>query len=187
MSIDLKFRGDKSCCFYNDDLANEDDECIIKDLPSKKYTTILVMKYSLTSLFTINYLITSNFEKLEIKKKAVDNAKIKTILLKNSQNSKKLDSNIVFNESSEPLQIEPLLLQYVLEINNGYIIGLENTSKKKLKLRLMLEGLELTDSLYKGRNSPTFFIEPKEKKTFNAIIKNRFNGDLSFKFELVKK
>jgi len=74
------------------------------------------MKYSLTSLFTINYLITSNFEKLEIKKKAVDNAKIKTILLKNSQNSKKLDSNIVFNESSEPLQIEPLLLQYVLEI-----------------------------------------------------------------------
>ena len=145
------------------------------------------MKYSLTSLFTINYLITSNFEKLEIKKKAVDNAKIKTILLKNSQNSKKLDSNIVFNESSEPLQIEPLLLQYVLEINNGYIIGLENTSKKKMKLRLMLEGLELTDSLYKGRNSPTFFIEPKEKKTFNAMIKNRFNGDLSFKFELVKK
>ena len=187
VSIDLKFRGDKSCCFYYDDFANEDDECIIKDLPSKKYITILVMKYSLTSLFTINYLITSNFEKLEIKKKAVDNAKIKTILLKNSQNSKKLDSNIVFNESSEPLQIEPLLLQYVLEINNGYIIGLENTSKKKMKLRLMLEGLELTDSLYKGRNSPTFFIEPKEKKTFNAMIKNRFNGDLSFKFELVKK
>ena len=117
----------------------------------------------------------------------MDNAKIKTILLKNSQNSKKLDSNIVFNEPGEPLKIEPLLLQYVLEINNGYIIGLENTSKKKIKLRLTLEGLVLTDSLYKGRISPTFFIEPKEKKTFNAEIKNRFNGDLSFKFELVKK
>ena len=187
VSIDLKFRGEKSCCFYCDDIANEDDECIIKDLPAKTDTTILVMKYSITSLFTINYLITSNFEKLEIKKKAVDNAKIKTILLKNSQNSKKLDSNIVFNEPGEPLKIEPLLLQYVLEINNGYIIGLENTSKKKIKLRLTLEGLVLTDSLYKGRISPTFFIEPKEKKTFNAEIKNRFNGDLSFKFELVKK
>ena len=187
VSIDLKFRGEKPCCFYCDDIASEDDQCIIKDLPSKNCTTILVMKYSMTSLFTINYLITSNFEKLEIKKKAVDNAKMKTILLKNSQNLKKLDSNIVFNEASEPLQIEPLLLQYVLEINNGYIIGLENTSKKKIKLRLTLEGLELTDSLYKGRISPTFFIEPKEKKTFNAVIKNRFNGDLSFKFELVKK
>ena len=145
------------------------------------------MKYYLTSLFTINYLITSNLEKLENKKKAVDNAKIKTILLKNSQISKKLDSNIVFNEEGKPLDIEPTLIQYILEINEGYIIGLENTSKKKMKLKLNLEGLELTDSLYKGRNSPTFFIEPKEKKTFNAVIKNRFNGDLSFKFELVKK
>ena len=141
----------------------------------------------MTSLFTINYLITSDVEKLESKKKAVDNAKIKTILLKNSQAAKKLDSKIVFNEEGHPLDIEPALIQYVLEINEGYIIGLENTSKKKLKLKLSLDGLELTDSLYKGRNSPTFFIEPKERKTFNAVIKNRFNGDLSFKFELVKK
>ena len=145
------------------------------------------MKYYMTSLFTINYLLTSNFEKLESKKKAVDNAKIKTILLKNSQISKKLDSKIVFNEEGKPLDIEPSLIQYVLEINEGYIIGLENTSKKKMKLKFSLDGLELTDSLYKGRDSPTFYIEPKEKKTFNAVIKNRFNGDLSFKFELVKK
>ena len=187
ISIDLKSKGEKSCCFYCDDVANEDDECIIKDLPSKKNCIFLVMKYSMTSLFTINYLITSNLEKLESKKKAVDNAKIKTILLKNSQVSKKLDSNIVFNEEGKPLDIEQSLIQYVLEINEGYIIGLENTSKKKLKLKLSLDGLELTDSLYKGRSSPTFYIEPKEKKTFNATIKNRFNGDLSFKFELVKK
>ena len=187
ISIDLKSKGDKSCCFYCDDIANEDDECTIKDLKAKNYCIFLVMKYYLTSLFTINYLITSNLEKLENKKKAVDNAKIKTILLKNSQISKKLDSNIVFNEEGKPLDIEPTLIQYILEINEGYIIGLENTSKKKMKLKLNLEGLELTDSLYKGRNSPTFFIEPKEKKTFNAVIKNRFNGDLSFKFELVKK
>ena len=145
------------------------------------------MKYYMTSLFTINYLLTSNFEKLESKKKAVDNAKIKTILLKNSQISKKLDSKIVFNEEGKPLDIEPSLIQYVLEINEGYIIGLENTSKKKMKLKFSLDGLELTDSLYKGRDSPTFYIEPKEKKTFNAVIKNRFNGDLSFKFELIKK
>ena len=173
--------------FYCDDVANKDDECIIKDLPAKKNNIFLVMKYYMTSLFTINYLVTSNFEKLESKKKAVDNAKIKTILLKNSQISKKLDSKIVFNEEGKPLDIEPSLIQYVLEINEGYIIGLENTSKKKIKLKFSLDGLELTDSLYKGRDSPTFYIEPKEKKTFNAVIKNRFNGDLSFKFELIKK
>ena len=187
ISIDLKSKGEKSCCFYCDDVANEDDECIIKDLPAKNSAIFLVMKYSMTSLFTINYLITSDIEKLESKKKAVDNAKIKTILLKNSQAAKKLDSKIVFNEEGHPLDIEPTLIQYVLEINEGYIIGLENNSKKKLKLKLSLDGLELTDSLYKGRNSPTFFIEPKERKTFNAVIKNRFNGDLSFKFELLKK
>ena len=188
ISIDLKNKGNKSCCFYCDDVANEDDECIIKDLPAKQDNIFLVMKYSLTSLFTINYLITSNFEKLETKKKAVDNAKIKTILLKNSQISKKLDTKIVFNEEGHPLDIDPTLIQYVLEINEGgYIIGLENTSKKKIKLKLSLEGLELTDSLYKGRSSPTFYIEPKERKTFSSVIKDRFNGDLSFKFELVKK
>ena len=145
------------------------------------------MKYYMTSLFTINYLVTSNFEKLESKKKAVDNAKIKTILLKNSQITKKLDSKIVFNEEGKPLDNEPSLIQYILEIDGGYLIGLENTSKKKLKLKFSADGLELTDSLYKGRNSPTFYIEPKEKKTFSAVIKNRFNGDLSFKFELIKK
>jgi len=187
VSIDLKCKGAKSCCFYCDDVATEDDECIIKDLPAKRSTTFLVMKYSMTSLFTIDYLITSNFDKLEVKKKAVDSSKKKTILLKNSINSKILDSNIVFNEEGQPLEIEPKLIQYVLEINDQYVIGLENTANKKMKLRLVVEGLELTDATYKGRNSPLFFIDPKEKKTFNAKIKNRFNGDLSFRFEFVQK
>ena len=187
VSIDLKCRGAKSCCFYCDDIATEDDECIIKDLPSKKNATVLVMKYSMTSLFTIDYLITSNVDKLEVKKKAVDNSKKKTIMLKNSLNSKILDSNIVFNEEGQPLEIEPKLKQYILEINDKYIIGLENTANKKMKLRLVVEGLELTDATYKGRNSPLFYIDPKEKKTFNAVIKNRFNGELSFRFEFVTK
>jgi len=186
ISIDIKNKGEKSCCFYYDDIANEDDECIIKDLPAKKNCIFLVMKYSMTSLFTINYLITSDLEKLESKKKEVDSAKIKTIILKNSKVSKRLDTNIVFNEEGKQLDIDPALIQYILEIDDGYLIGLENTSKKKMKLKLVLEGLELTDSIYKGRTSPIFYIDPKEKKTFSAVIKNRFNGDLLFKFEIAK-
>ena len=55
-----------------------------------------------------------------------------------------------------------------------------------MRLRLVLEGLELTDSIYKGRISPSFFISPKEKKTFSAVVKDRYKGDLLFKFELTK-
>ena len=89
----------------------------------------------------------------------------------------------VFEEEGEPLQINSDLIQYVKEITGGYIIGLENKSKKKLRLKLNIEGLELTDAMYKGRGSPTFFIEPKEKKVFNAKVKRGYSGDLSYKFE----
>ena len=188
VSVELKSIGDKSCCFYCDDIGNENDEFIIKDLRAKKdsFCIFLIMKYSIESLFTINYLITTDLEKLENTKKTVNNSTLKKNMLKYTYDSKKIDSNIVFNEEGQPHDIEPLLIQYFLEINNGYIIGLENKSKKKMKLRLLLEGLELTDSYYKGRDS-LVFIDPKEKKTFNTVIKNRFKGDLSFKFELIKK
>ena len=37
--------------------------------------------------------------------------------------------------------------------------------------------------MYKGRGSPTFFIEPKGKKVFNATNKKGYTGVLSYKFE----
>ena len=187
ISIDIKCKGEKSCCFYYDDFANEEDECIIKDLPAKKNNIFLIMKYSLESLFTINYLIISNEEKIEDKQKSVDTNKLKNKVLNSSKKTNKIDAKIVFNKEGQPLDNEPSLVQYSLEINGGYIIGLENTSKQKMKIKLVLEGLDLTDSNYKGRNSPIFFIDPKEKKTFQAIIKDKYTGDVLFKFELIKK
>ena len=68
------------------------------------------------------------------------------------------------------------------ETNNGYILGLENKGNKKLRCKLNIEGLTLTDSVYKGRGSPSFYIEPKEKKIFNANVIRDFEGDLSFQF-----
>ncbi len=68
------------------------------------------------------------------------------------------------------------------ELKNGYILGLENRGKKKLRCKLNLEGLKLTDSMYKGRSSPTFYMDPKEKKIFNAEIIKDYKGDLSFQF-----
>ena len=187
ISIDIKCKGEKSCCFYYDDIANEEDECIIKDLPVKSNNIFLIMKYALESLFTINYLIISNEEKIEDKQKVVDTTKLKNIVVKSSKKTNTIDAKIVFNKEGQPLDCEPTLIQYSLEINDGYIIGIENTSKQKMKMKLVLEGLDLTDSNYKGRSSPTFFIDPKEKKTFQAAIKEKYTGDVLFKFELIKK
>ena len=184
--IELKNKGDKSCGFYYDTIANEDDEYIIKNLQGKKNSSciVLVMKYTILSLFTINYLITSNFEKIEKRKKNLSISQLKSMI--NNDNNDVIDDNIVFKEEGQAHDIEPLLIQYYLEINNGYIIGIENKTNKKQKIKLLLEGLEITDSYYKGRES-LFYIDPKEKKTFNTNIKNRYKGDLSFKFELLEE
>ena len=70
-----------------------------------------------------------------------------------------------------------------LKINDRFILGLENKSYLKKEIKLNLEGLELTDEVYKGSDSPTFFIERKDKKVFNAVIKKGYKGEPSFKFE----
>ena len=70
------------------------------------------------------------------------------------------------------------------EITGGYILGLENRSARKIRVKLNIEGLELTDAAFKGRgSSPSFFIDPKEKKVINAVIKKGYTGDLSYNFE----
>ena len=104
----------------------------------------------------------------------------------NTSNTNKTNTTTtynVFEEEGEPIQSNAELYQYVKEIPGGYIIGLENKGKRKLRLKLNIAGLQLTDSMYKGRDSPTFFIEPKEKKIFNAKIKKGYTGDLSYQFE----
>ena len=72
------------------------------------------------------------------------NSQLKTLISNNST----FDDDIVFKEEGQAHDIEPLLIQYFLEIKNGYIIGIENKTKKKQKIKLLLEGLEITDSYY---------------------------------------
>ena len=62
--------------------------------------------------------------------------------------------------------------------NNTYVIGLENTSNFRIQLALVVEGLDILDSEYKGKSNPTFVINGKERKVFNVKVKSNYYGDV---------
>ena len=221
ITLNINYKGDKSFCYYCDDYATEDDVKIVKELPGNGSNIVLIMKYNISSIYSLNYLFTTDKRTQEEKDKYQDRINEKKIKgmdkndninkkedkindkkvetnnknissnekenkndkKDNKDNQKGTNKNNVFDEEGEPIQKSADLIQYVKEITGGYIIGLENIGKKKLRVKLNIEGLQLTDSMYKGRGSPTFFIEPKEKKVFNAVILKGYTGDLSYQFE----
>ena len=69
--------------------------------------------------------------------------------------------------------------------SNSYVIGLENRYYERIKMAIILEGLEILDSAYKGQSNPTFIINPNEKKVFNVRIKSNYSGDVTFQFEYI--
>ena len=125
--------------------------------------------------------INSNDNKYPIDKKESKNIKDNKDN-KNEKNNDAADIN-VFEEKGEPVQGNIFLVQYSKKTNDGFILGLENKSYLKREVKLNLEGLELTDEAYKGSDSPTFSIERKSKKVFNAVIKKGYKGVPSYKFE----
>ena len=176
IKLNVNYRGEKGFCFYCDDIANENDIKIEKELPKNGNNIVLLMKYTLSSIFSLNYIFIT--DKRTKEEKEIYQNKIK--FNKNIMNN--LNSFDVFKEKGEPIQINSDLIQYVKEIKNGYILGLENKGNKKLRCKLNLEGLTLIDSINKGKDSPYFYIEPNEKKIFNAVMNEEYKGDLSFQF-----
>ena len=244
VTLNITYKGDKSFCYYCDDIATEEDIKLEKELPKDGSQIVLLMKYNLSSIFSLNYLFKtdkrtqeqkdeynkkkkrnqnnnneeessnanskvdenkdnkSNINKNEEKKAAETKEKEKNTSNKTTtnnnknntttnnnktntttNNNKKSSSNNVFDEEGEPIVPNSDLIQYVKEISGGYIIGIENKSKKKKRVRLNIEGLELTDAAFRGRGSPSFYIDPKDKRIINAKIKSGYSGDLSFQFE----
>ena len=117
------------------------------------------MKYSLSSIFSLKYTIVSSEDK-----------KVNT-------------QNKVFEEEGEQIDDNGYLYQYILEVSDckGYIIGLENTSNHKFKLKLILEGLTDVDAEFKGQLNPVFDSMPYSKRVFNLRVKPNAE-DLSFEF-----
>ena len=160
VKLEVEAKGSKSFCIYNDSIGTENDSLVIKEIKSGSAATFSIMKYSLSSMFTLRYTILSSEDKKE------------------SENN-----NPVFDEEGEQIDENGYLFQYILEVDdgNGYVIGLENTSQYKIKLKLVLEGLTDIDVEFKGKLHPVFYIMPKSKRVFNLRVQPDAE-ELSFEF-----
>ena len=160
IKLEVKAKGSKSFCIYNDNTATENDTSVIKEIKPASAITLSVLKYSLSSMFSLCYTVLSSDDK-----------------------STNEDANPVFDEEGEQIDENGNLYQYILEVNNGngYTIGLENTSQYRIKLKLILEGLTDVDAEFKGQANPVFESLPKSKKVFNLKV-NPDAKDLSFEF-----
>ena len=147
--LEVNGKGDKSYCIYNDSIATENDSSVIKEVKSGSACTFSVLKYTLSSMFSLCY----------------------TILPSDDERTNE-NTNPVFNEEGEQIDENGFLFQYILEVDNGtgYTIGLENSSPYKIKLKLILEGLMDVDPEYKGQVNPVFECLPKSKKVFNLKV-----------------
>ena len=160
IKLEMKPKGEKSFCIYNDSIATENDVQVIKEIKSGSVKVVSIMKYSLSSMFSLSYAVLSS-----------DDVRTTETI------------NPVFEEEGEQIDEQGYLFQYVKEVDggDGYTVGLENTSDYKIKLKLVLEGMTILDSEFKGKDSAQFMSMPRSKKVFNLKIKPDAD-DLTFEF-----
>ena len=157
VKIDVLENNQKSFCIYNDNIANEKDTSVIKEIKPNKVETVLIMGYSILSKYEISYEILKSDEE-----------------------------NPIFKTEGESIDEEERLFSYAEETDDetGFTIGLENKSNLEFKLKLVLEGLFSIDPKFKGKDNFGFTITPKSKKVFNVRNKEG-DEDPSFNFEIV--
>ena len=180
-TTEVTCKGEKSFCIYCDNNASENETKVIKQLPPKSMTCVIILKYSNSSIFSCSSTIQASTEK-EAKAEESKNNNMNYNNINNNTNN----SNVhpVFNMEGEAIDDDGYLVQYLLESgNNSYTIGLENKSGYGFKLCINLEGLDIIDANYQGNSKPVFNINPYEKKVFNVRVKNNYYGNVSFQFE----
>ncbi len=159
VTVGIECKGTKNYCFYCDETASENDTGVVKSLPAKDTIAIIIMYYTLSSIFNFNI----------------------TIIDAKEQNDP-IINHPVFNQIGEEIDEKGQLKQYCLEKDEeSYYIGIENSSLESLELMLKLEGLKVKDGPYKGQTAPVFVIRSKERKVFDVIMFG--DEDASFKFD----
>ena len=151
----------------------------------------MIMKYTNSSLFSISYGVSASSAAAASKNKgnvdANTNSGAKTNQPQQAQNAYDDDdirNDPVFQQEGEPIDEDGTIYQYFKEEKNGFTIGLENRGKAKEKFKLILEGLDFTDSVNRGRStSIPFDLYPRERKKWYVSCKPRYSGDLSFQFD----
>ena len=194
-SSEVSGQGGKSFCIYCDDYATEDDTKVVKPLPPNSITCVIILKYSLSSIFTCSSSIagSSAQEAASIPKKKTNYnvpSSSNTTNTNNNQGTTNVvpsnspSNNPVFQTEGEYIDEDGYLIQYLMQSNSTtYVIGLESRYHTGIKLAIILQGLDILDSAYKGKSNPTFVINPNEKKVFNVRIKSNYSGDVTFQFE----
>ena len=190
-NIEAKARGTKSFCIYCDSDASEDSLKVTKQMPPKTARAVMIMKYTNSSLFSISYGVSASSAAAASKNKgnvnANTNSGAKTNQPQQAQNAYDDDdirNDPVFQQEGEPIDEDGTIYQYFKEEKNGFTIGLENRGKAKEKFKLILEGLDFTDSVNRGRStSIPFDLYPRERKKWYVSCKPRYSGDLSFQFD----
>ncbi len=177
VNAEVKARGTKSFCIYCDSDATEDALKVTKDLPPNTSRAILIMKYTNSSLFSISYGVSAS---------TGTSAKTNTNTNKNKQtiDDDDIRNDPVFNEDGEAIDEDGYIYQYFKQERNGFTIGIENRGRTKEKFKLILEGLDFTDSTNRGRStSLPFELSPNQRKKWYVSLKTRYSGDLSFQFD----
>ena len=160
ITIGIKCIGTKNCSFYCDDVTTESGLKVVKKVNAKQTSAVIIMYYSLSSLFNFNCTIIDSKEEND-----------------------PVYNHAVFDDEGEAIDDKGKLTQHILEKDDdSYYIGIDNSSEQKLKLKLILEGLKVNDGPYKGQTMPVFELKPKERKVFDVFIIS--DDDISFKFDL---
>ena len=180
-NIETKARGTKSFCIYCDLDASEDDTKVTKQLPPNSSRAIVIMKHTNSSLFSISYSVSASSAAAAGASKNTNN-----INTNNRQNTEddEVRNDPVFKTEGEAIDEDGYIIQYVKEEKNGFTIGIENRGRTKEKFKLILEGLDFTDSVNRGKGtSAPFELSPNQRKKWYVAMKQRYRGDLSFQFD----
>ena len=164
IKLDIKNKGEKLFCIYNDNIASEFDTSVIKEIRPKNQQTVLIMGYSILSRYNVSY----------------------EILLPDDMRTYENDHH-VFQSQKEPIDEEGRLYSYFLknDEDNGFTIGIENTSNLEFMLKLVLDGLYDIDPEFEGKQSFQFKILSKSKRVFNIRIIPDYKNDIGFFFDLI--
>ena len=181
-NVETKARGTKSFCIYCDSDASEDDIKVTKQIPPNSARAIVIMKHTNSSLFSISYSVQQS--SAAAAQNVSNNTNTNTNNRQNDYDDDDVRNDPVFRTDGEPIDEDGHILQYFKEEKNGFTIGIENKGRTKEKFKLILEGLEFTDSLNRGRGtSAPFDLYPNQRKKWYVSLKKRYTGDLSFQFD----
>ena len=98
----------------------------------------------------------------------------------NNLNNKKT-GNPVFRTQGQIIDQKGALVQYSMINGDNLVIGLENRSNMKIRLKLFLKGLVIGNT---GKTFAIFYSNPKERKIFNTkILPNYSYEQITFQFQ----